>query len=119
LNEVVVRRLDEFEILGRGVFHRVRQGLGVTAFGINVEKWPAGSQDHPEHDEAASGQEEVYLALEGQAFLLAEGREFELVPGVFARVGPGVRRQIVTRESPVTLLCLGGVPGRAYEPSGP
>ena len=115
MSEVVVRRLDEFEILGRGVFHKVRQGLGVTSFGINVEKWPAGSRDHPEHDELASGQEEVYLALEGQAFLLAEGQEVELVPGVFARVGPGVRRQIVTRDSPVTLLCLGGVPGGAYE----
>jgi uncharacterized cupin superfamily protein len=118
LSDVVVRRLDEFEILGRGVFHKVRAGLGVTSFGINVEKWPAGSEDHPEHDEAESGQEEVYTALEGQAFLLAEGQEFELVPGVFARIGPGVRRKIVTRESPVTLLCLGGVPGGVYEPSG-
>ena len=117
MSEVVVRRLDEFEILGRGVFHKVRHGLGVTSFGINVEKWPAGSRDHPEHDEVESGQEEVYLALEGQAFLLAEGQEVELVPGVFARVGPGVRRQIVTRDSPVTLLCLGGVPGGAYERS--
>ena len=119
MSEVVVRRLDEFEILGQGVFHRVRQGLGVTAFGINVEKWPANSQAYPEHDESGSGQEEVYTPLEGQAFLQVGQEEIELVPGVFARVGPGVRRKIVTRESPVTLLCIGGVPGGAYEPAEP
>jgi len=119
LSDVVVRRLDEVEVLGQGVFHRVREGLGVTAFGINVEKWPAESQDHPEHDEAASGQEEVYVALEGQAFLLVDHEEIELVPGVFARVPPCVRRRIVTRDSPVTLLCLGGVPGGVYQPAGP
>ena len=33
---------------------------------------------------------------------------------MFARVSPGVTRQIVTNEEPVEVLCLGGVPGGAY-----
>ena len=104
--DVTIRRLGEFQTLGKGVFHRVRDGLGVSSFGINVEAWPPGSSDYPEHDETESGQEEVYLALSGRAFLLVDGDEFVLEPGVFARVGPGERRKIVTRgEADRASLC--------------
>jgi uncharacterized cupin superfamily protein len=116
---VTVRHLDDLESAGRGTFVRVGAGLGVTSFGINVERWPAACDDHPEHDEGGSGQEEVYVVLSGSAVLLAGGAEHELRPGVFARVAPGVRRQIVTREEPVELLCLGGVPGGVYASRGP
>ena len=116
---VVVKRLGEFETLGRGVFHRIGAGLGVTSFGINVERWPPGSTDYPDHDESQSGQEEVYVPLEGCAFLLVGEHEYELAPGTFARVPAGTRRKIVTRDDSVTLLCIGAVPGRPFTPSGP
>jgi uncharacterized cupin superfamily protein len=116
---VTVRHLDDFESVGRGAFIRVRDGLGVSSFGINVERWPAGSDSFPEHDEGSSGQEEVYVPLSGSAVLIADGQEHELKPGTFARVAPGVSRKIVTREEGVELLCIGGVPGGAYKPAGP
>ena len=95
----------------------VREALGVSSFGINVERWPAHSDGHPEHDEGTTGQEEVYFCLSGSATLRADGAEYDLRPGVFARVSPGVTRQIVTNEEPVEVLCLGGVPGGAYPAS--
>ena len=71
---------------------------------------------HAEHDEQDSGQEEVYTLLKGSARLLVGGEEHPLRPGVFARVGPTVRRKIVTDDEPALLLCLGGVRGEVYDP---
>jgi uncharacterized cupin superfamily protein len=94
----------------------LRHGLGVTAFGMQVERLPAQYQAYAEHDEEDSGQEEIYTLIEGSARLLVGGEEHALRPGVFARVGSGVRRTIVTDEEPALLLCLGGRPGGVYEP---
>ena len=117
---MTVKRLGEFEELGGGVFHRVRAGLGVESFGINVEVWPPNSQDYPEHDEGQSGQEEVYTVLEGSATLVIQAHgDFELERGVFARVGPGIPRKIVPGPEGVTLLCIGAIPGKPYEPPPP
>ena len=117
--DVTVGSLDDFPSLGRGAFVRVREGLGVTSFGINVERWPPHSRDHPEHDERRSGQEEVYTVLEGSATLMVGDAEFDLRPGVFARVGPAERRRIVAGPEGVVLLCLGGISGQAFMPSAP
>ena len=114
---VTVRHLDEFPVQGQGVFVPVRKALGVSSFGINVERWPAHSDGHPEHDEGTTGQEEVYVCLSGAATLRADGQEYALRPGVFARVSPGVTRQIVTTDEPVEVLCLGGIPGGVYPAS--
>ena len=111
--DVTVKRLDEFES-NRGFFYRVRSGLGVTSFGMNVERWPPNSDMHPEHDEHQQGQEEVYVVLEGSATLRAGGEDYRLEPGVFARIGPGVMRKLLPGDEGVTVLCLGGVPGGVY-----
>jgi uncharacterized cupin superfamily protein len=117
--DVTVKRLDDMAAYGRGVFVPVAKELGISSFGINVERWPANCDDHPEHDEAESGQEEIYVPLSGSCVLVADDEEFPLEPGVFVRVGAGQRRRIVTREEPVVLLCLGGIPGEPFRPSGP
>jgi hypothetical protein len=117
--DVRVKRLDEMRAYGRGVFVTVGDELGISSFGINVERWPANCDRHPEHDEAEVGQEEIYLPLTGACYLIADDEEFRLEPGTFARVGPAQRRRIVTRDEPVDLLCLGGIPGEPFRPSGP
>ena len=33
-----------------GVFRPIRRALGLTAFGINQEEWPANADGHPDHD---------------------------------------------------------------------
>lgn len=114
--DVTVKRLDEFEAVFGGGMRRVRAGLGVTSFGMQVIELPPGADMYPNHDHSHDEQEEVYTALSGQATLQAGGEEHSLEPGVFARVGPGEKRKLVTGEQGARILALGAVPGRAYEP---
>jgi uncharacterized cupin superfamily protein len=114
MSDVSVMRIDEFDTPNGGGFCRARASLGVTAFGMQVEQFPPNFLHHPEHDHADDGQEEVYTVLSGSATLRVGDEEHRLVPGVFARVGPGERRQITTGEEPVQLLAIGGTPGESY-----
>jgi mannose-6-phosphate isomerase-like protein (cupin superfamily) len=114
--DLTVKRLDEFEALFGGGMRRVRAGLGVTSFGLQVIELPPNFTHYPQHDHTHDEQEEVYLVLGGRATLQVGGEEHELEPGVFARVGPGEKRKFVTADDGVRLLAIGAVPGRAYEP---
>jgi hypothetical protein len=49
------------------------------------------------------------------ATLEADGKKIALEPGVMARVGPKVRRTIEPGPNGVTILAIGGTPGKAYE----
>ena len=114
--DVTVKRLDEFESIFGGGFRRVRAGLGVSSFGLAVMDFPPGFTQYPEHDHGPDGQEEVYSVLAGKATLTAGGGDYELEPGVFARVGPGERRKLVSGAESVRILALGGTPGAVYTP---
>lgn len=113
--DVTVKRLDELESHG-GRFLYAGKGLGVTAWGMNVERLPPNWTEYPEHDHAEDGQEEVYVVLEGEATLEADGERWQLQPGTLARVGAGQKRKLVPGDEGVTLLALGGTPGKGYEP---
>ena len=113
---VTVKRLDEFD--NNGGFFRARAGLGVTSFGLAVEHWPPNDDRYPEHDESSTGQEEVYVVLEGSGALRAAGEEHRLEPGVFARVAPGVTRKLLPGADGLEVLCIGGVPGGVFQPRG-
>jgi mannose-6-phosphate isomerase-like protein (cupin superfamily) len=112
--DVTVRRRDDLEAFYHDAFRRLRAGLGVSAFGIQLVTLQAGSDVYPEHDHAANGQEEVYVPLSGSGVLLVGGEEIRLEPGVFVRVGPREVRTIVTRDEPLELIVVGGTPGRVY-----
>src|SRR5919201_259955 len=114
--DVTVKRLEEFEAIFGGGMRRVRAGLGVTSFGIQVIELPPEFSVYPTHDHLHDEQEEVYVLLEGSATLKVGEQQFELEPGVFARVGPGQTRKLVTGAETARILCLGGVPGKVYEP---
>lgn len=118
LADVTVKTIDEFEPIFRGGMLRVRAGLGVESFGMQVLRFPPNADRYPEHDHAHDGQEEVYVVLDGSVTLIAGGEERELRPGTFARVGPDERRKLVTGDEPATVLALGGVPGKAFEAAG-
>ena len=94
--DVTVKHIDELESYdGNGRFMFARRGLGVTSFGMNVGRYPAGYDGYPEHDHAKDGQEEIYFVYEGSMTLEAGGESYELTPGTFARVGPEEKRKIV------------------------
>ncbi len=113
--DVTVKRLEDFDTAFGGAMRLVRHGLGVESFGIQVFDMPPNADRYPEHDHSHDSQEEVYVVLEGAATLRAGGEEHELTPGVFARVGPGEKRKIVTGSEGARLLALGAVPGKPYE----
>jgi hypothetical protein len=46
----------------------------------------------------------------------AGGDRVKLEKGMLVRVGPSTRRKILPGPGGITLLAIGGTPGRAYEP---
>jgi quercetin dioxygenase-like cupin family protein len=114
--DVTVKRLEEFEAVYGGGFRRVRAGLGVSSFGVQVIELPPNFEHYPEHDHTHDEQEEVYTVLSGRAKLLVGGEEHELEPGTFARVGPGEKRKLVSADEGARILALGATPGAVYDP---
>jgi mannose-6-phosphate isomerase-like protein (cupin superfamily) len=109
--DVTVKRIDELESYADRFFY-AGKGIGATAFGMNVLRLPAGWPDHPDHDHAEEGEEEVYVVLEGTATLMAGDETWELEQGMLARVGPEQKRKIVPGDRGATLLAIGGRPGQ-------
>jgi uncharacterized cupin superfamily protein len=97
-------------------FRSAGRDLGVTAWGMNVLEIDAGCSAYPEHDHLKDGQEEVYVVLKGSATLRAGGAEQRLEAGALVRVAPSIKRKFIPGPEGVTLLALGGTPGKAYEP---
>lgn len=114
--DVTVKQIEDFEAIFGGGMLRVRAGLGVTSFGLQLIRFPANFDTYPEHDQSHDDQEEVYTPLTGKVTLRVGGEEHQLEPGVFARVGPGEKRKLITGEERCDLLCIGGMPGQAYSP---
>jgi hypothetical protein len=105
-----VASLDEIERRGRDI--PVREHLGIHAFGINAFTPAEDGTLIGEHDEAGSGQEELYIVLDGKATFEIDGETVEAPPGTFVFVGPESRRK-ATGEG--TILAVGGTPGQAYQ----
>jgi mannose-6-phosphate isomerase-like protein (cupin superfamily) len=113
--DVTIKKLDDLESY-QGQFLYAGRGLGVTSFGMNVLRLPPRWPDYPDHDHAKDGQEEVYVVLQGSARLTAGGESWDLAPGMLVRVGASQKRRIHPGAEGVTILALGGTPGKAYEP---
>src|SRR6266508_2239651 len=99
----------------------VRLHFGINSFGINAYSARAGERVIEEHDELAHGagrHEELYFVATGHATFELAGEEVDAPAGtaVFVR-DPAVRRGAVAKEADTTVLVVGGVPGRAFEPS--
>ncbi len=105
-----VARLDDIERRGRDI--PVREHLGIHAFGINAFTPSEDGTLIGEHDEAGSGQEELYIVLDGNATFEIDGEEFDAPTGTLVFVAPEARRK-ATGEG--TVLAIGATPGEAYE----
>lgn len=114
--DYTVKRFDEMETIFGGFFLRTRASLGVTSFGMAVINLPPNvTEGYPNHDHAESGQEEVYLVLDGAADFDIEGETVHLEPQMALRVGATTKRRITTGAEGAQVLALGAVPGAAYE----
>jgi hypothetical protein len=102
--------LDELDRRGRDI--PAREHLGIKAFGMNA--FTAGDDGTliSEHDETASGQEEVYIVLDGNATFEIDGETVEAPAGTFVAVPPESRRR-ATGDG--TVLVIGATVGEAYQ----
>jgi len=102
--------LDDIERRGRSI--PVREHFGISAFGVNAFTPNEEGTLINDHDEAGSGQEELYVVLDGSATFEVDGETFEALAGTFVAVRPESRRKATGTG---TVLALGGKPGEAYQ----
>jgi mannose-6-phosphate isomerase-like protein (cupin superfamily) len=86
-----VARIEDIEQRGRHV--PVREHLGIQAFGMNAYKPGDEGTLIGEHDETGSGQEELYIVLDGHATFELDGETIDAPTGTFVFVRPEARRK--------------------------
>jgi tetratricopeptide (TPR) repeat protein len=100
----------------------IRIPLGIASFGVNAyaAREPDG-QVIEEHDELGAGaghHEELYLVASGHAVFTLDGEEVDAPVGTLVHVrDPAVRRRADARAPETTVVVVGGIPGRPFEPS--
>lgn len=118
MSDYTIKSIDDMDTFYRGLFRRARGELGVQSFGMAVVDLERGTDDHPEHEHEAAGQEEVFIVLRGSGTMEIDGESFELDPETMVRVGPASKRRIRPGTDGIRLVAIGGVPGQAYEAPG-
>jgi hypothetical protein len=94
-------------------WHPVQHFFGLTTFGANVFVATRGHETLvAEHDEQASGQQELYLVLDGAADFELSGDHVHAVRGTaIAITDPTVRRSAVAVAPGTALLVVGASDG--------
>jgi quercetin dioxygenase-like cupin family protein len=99
----------------------IRIRFEIESFGVNGYSASAGGRVIEEHDELSAGagrHEELYFVAEGHARFTLDGEEVDAPAGTFVFVSdPKVRRGAVAAGERTTVLVVGGVPGRPFQPS--
>jgi hypothetical protein len=81
------KSIDELPTLWDGFAKLVRPGLKITAFGANIMDLPPNYSTAP-HDEADSGQQELYVALRGSGSVDIDGERLPLDADHLVKVDP-------------------------------
>jgi uncharacterized cupin superfamily protein len=100
-----------------GAVRFVRRALGLEAFGLNWFELAPNAEGR-EHDETASGQEEVNIVVRGTGAYRIDGEEVPFGPGTIFRFDPETTRCLVAGPDGVTVIAVGSRRG-SYEPRGP
>lgn len=98
------------EELGEGYgFRKVRQGLGVTAFGVNAIVMPPGYDGFSHYHDV---QDELYFVHAGTARVEVEGEDRLVGPGGLVHVESTTPRRISNAgEDDLVVLVVGGSGG--------
>ena len=112
---ITASRIDDLPAGMGGAVKLVRAGLGLRGFGAQVIDLPPDGRA-PEHDETATGQEELYVVLRGSGAVVAGGERFAVDSERVVAVAPHVTRHLAAGPDGLRVLCVGGAPGCAYAP---
>jgi quercetin dioxygenase-like cupin family protein len=101
---------------GDPAWYPLQHALGIDTFGVNLFVASRAEQTLvEEHDERKSGQQELYLILEGEAVFELDGEQARLDRGTaLAITDPSVRRSARAVTSGTALLIV-GASGEAFE----
>jgi hypothetical protein len=105
--------VDDLPQIWDGFAKLVRDGLDITAFGVQIMDLPPDYATTP-HDESDTGQQELYVGLHGAGAVVAGDVRLPLDPEHLVRVDAGVDRILTSGPDGLRVLCVGGVPGRPY-----
>ena len=93
-------------------WYPLQHALGIDTFGANL--FVATHADQPlvdDHDECDSGQQELYLVLEGEVAFRLDGEEAHLGRGLAVAItDPSVRRSATALREGTALLIIGAGP---------
>jgi gentisate 1,2-dioxygenase len=109
------KSIDELPTLWDGFAKLVRAGLDISAFGANIMDLPP-NYSTKSHDEAETGQQELYVALRGSGSVDIEDERLPLDADHLVRVDSATARVLTSGSDGLRVLCIGGTPGGAYEP---
>ena len=87
------KSLDELPSLWDGFAQLVRPGLEITAFGANIMNLPP-DYSTKSHDESESGQQELYVALQGSGSVDIGDERLPLDAEHLVKVDPGTARVV-------------------------
>jgi mannose-6-phosphate isomerase-like protein (cupin superfamily) len=110
-----VRAVDELPQLWGGAVKLVRAGLGISAFGANILDLPPDYTTES-HDEADTGQQELYVALRGSGRVLIGDQALALDEEHLVRVDAGAERVLSSDGNGLRVLCVGSTPNAPYTP---
>ena len=105
----MAHRVTTIDALGPGVFRKLRQQLGVTAFGVNAIVLPPGTEwfNHFHHR-----QDELYFVHAGTAGFEVGGESLELGPGGAVHIETTTPRRFWNAgDDELVLLAIGGRDG--------
>jgi mannose-6-phosphate isomerase-like protein (cupin superfamily) len=90
-------------------FRKIRQALGVTAFGVNAVVYAPRYEGFLHfHDE----QDELYFVHRGTAIFEVDGEEFELGPGGVVHVESTTPRKVTNAsDDELVMIVVGGKDG--------
>lgn len=99
----------------------IRHHFGISTFGINA--WRGGEPGASvitEHDEAESGEPELYFVVSGAARFTIAGEQLEAPAGMLVWVpdAAATRTAVATEAGTLVLSISGAAPGQPFEPSG-
>jgi quercetin dioxygenase-like cupin family protein len=116
-----VKRLDELPLVPTDDpadfdWYPIQHHLGFGAFGVNGFGGDEGTVLVAEHDERESGQEELYVVVEGTVTFTLDGEARRVSSVSFVAIpDPAVTRSAVSAEDGTLLLAIGAPAGSGFE----